>query len=169
MLPEIRLTTDRLTLRTPVEADFEAVAAFMPSARMQFLGGPVSDAGQQWRGFAATAGHWALKGYGYFTVLHDDRPVGRVGLINPPLWDEPELGWHLFDGCEGQGYATEAARAVRAWGFHERGLGPVISYIDPANTPSQQVARRLGAKVERQGEVMGTPCEVWRHPSEEAV
>lgn len=169
ILPRVMVQTDRLLLRTPLESDFETVAAFMASPRTRFVGGQVTDPWQQWRGFLSVLGHWALRGYGFFTVLHGTTPVGRVGIVNHAMWQEPELGWHLFDGFEGQGFATEAAVAVRRWGFSERGLGPLISYINPANDRSRRVALRLGAHHESDGTLLGTPCEVWRHPAPEGT
>ena len=159
----VTLRTERLVLRPPLETDYEVVATFMASERARFVGGPVADAFDLWRGFLAGFGHWALRGYGFFIVLHGDRKVGRVGIVNHIMWDEPELGWHVFDGCEGCGYATEAAAAVRDWAAAERGLGPLISYIHPDNTASRRVAERLGARFERDTVLLGRPAQVWRH------
>ena len=92
-------------------------------------------------------------------------PAGRVGVINNDGWDEPELGWHLFEGFEGQGVAYEAALAARAYAAEHQGLDALISYVDPANHRSAALARRLGAKIERDGTVNGHACKVWRHPS----
>ncbi|ASP20162.1 anhydro-N-acetylmuramic acid kinase [Antarctobacter heliothermus] len=163
MIPHITLTTDRLTLRTPLEEDFAPVAAFMASPRARFVGGPVEDEFAQWRGFLSGFGHWALRGYGFFMVLHDGHKVGRVGVVNHIMWDEPELGWHIFDGFEGKGYATEAAACVRDWAATDRGLGPLISYIHPDNDASRRVAERLGARHERDRTLMEHPVQVWRH------
>ena len=163
MIPSITLTTDRLTLRTPLEEDFDVIAAFMASERARFVGGPITDDFGQWRGFLSGLGHWALRGYGFFIVLYGTQKVGRVGLVNHVMWDEPELGWHIFDGCEGQGYATEAAARVRDWAAAERGLGPLISYIHPENIPSRRVAERLGAQFERDTVLLDHPVQVWRH------
>jgi RimJ/RimL family protein N-acetyltransferase len=78
-------------------------------------------------------------------------------------WDEPELGWHLFDGFEGQGYAVEAARAAKA-DYHARiTYAPLISYIDPANRKSQALAERLGATPERETRFFDKPVMIWRH------
>jgi RimJ/RimL family protein N-acetyltransferase len=47
-------------------------------------------------------------------------------------------------GHEGQGYATEAARALRDWAFDARGLPTLVSYVDPGQRRLGRVARRLG-------------------------
>ena len=161
------LETARLILRVPSEEDFETVATFMTSDRTEYLGGVVTDRWQQWRSFLATFGHWALRGYGLFQVtLGDGTRVGRVGILNhgAGLWPEPELGWHLFDGHEGKGYASEAAMAVRDWAWRERSLGPLISQIHPDNTASRRLAERLGARVERETTLLGDPALIYRHP-----
>lgn len=166
MIASFQLTTDRLILRTPREDDYDAVSAFMQSPRSAFVGGPVTSDWDRWRAFLGGVGHWGLKGYGFFMVtLRDGTRVGRVGVINHVMWDEPELGWHLFDGFEGQGYATEAALAARDWAWRTHGLGPLVSNIDPNNTGSIGVAERLGARFERDATLLGMPCRVYRHPA----
>lgn len=160
------LQTERLTLRPPLQSDWPAVSAFMErSDRLDFIGGPMADEFTRWRAFLANAGHWALKGFGFFMVLLGDTRVGRVGLIDHVMWEEPELGWHIFDGFEGKGYVTEAALAVRNWAYDTLGLGPLVSNIHPDNLRSIRVAERLGAVMERETTLLGNPCQVWRHPA----
>ena len=105
--------TERLRLREPREDDFSAMLAFNASPRAAFIGGG-ADRQQIWRGLLANIGHWALRGCGFWSVdTKDGAFVGRVGVIFHDGWPEPELAWHLFDGFEGQGFATEAALAAR--------------------------------------------------------
>jgi RimJ/RimL family protein N-acetyltransferase len=167
-LPIPTLTTPRLTLREPREADFGAMLAFSESPRAEFVGGAI-ERRWVWRGLLANIGHWALRGYGFFSV--DTKAgdfIGRIGVIFHDGWDEPELGWHLFDGFEGLGYAEEAARVARA-DYHAR-INPaaLISYIDPANRKSQALAEKLGAKPERETLFLGKSATIWRHPGPEA-
>lgn len=168
-LPIPVLTTDRLTLREPREADFPAMLAFNDSPRAGFVGGG-RDRQWIWRGLLANIGHWALRGHGFYSVdTHAGDFIGRIGVIFHDGWDEPELGWHLFDGAEGQGYAQEAALAARA-DYHDRiSRTPPISYIDAANLRSQALARRLGALPEREAAFLDTTVTVWRHPAPEAL
>lgn len=169
-LPIPVIPTDRLILRGPQETDFEAFAAFAGSDRAKFVGGPYPRS-RGWGGFLATYGHWALRGYGMWMV--QDRAsggtAGRVGMIFNDGWDEPELGWHIYDGFEGQGIAFEAAQAARTYGAKHFDLDGVISYIDPANTRSVALADRLGARYERDGAVHGHPCHIYRHPKTEEL
>lgn len=72
--------------------------------------------------------------------------VGQVGINHGPLFPERELGWLLYEGHEGQGYATEAARALRDWAFGAGGLETLVSYFDAGNHRSIAVAERLGGR-----------------------
>jgi RimJ/RimL family protein N-acetyltransferase len=142
------LTTARLTLREPRLADFDAMLAFNASPRAAFLGGG-SSRQTIWRGLLANIGHWALRDYGFWTVENRAGDlVGRVGVICHDGWPEPELAWHVYDGFEGKGFATEAAMAARIDAQRRLGLGPLMSLIDPANTRSIALATRMGATVE---------------------
>lgn len=161
------IETRDLVLRGYREDDFEAFAAFGASERARFVGGP-QDRWSSWRAFMAGIGHWTLRGYGMWMVEHREtaRVAGRVGMIYNDGWHEPELGWHIYDGFEGQGFAYQACIAARAYSAQHFGLDAVISYIDPENTRSVALARRLEARYECDGELLGKPCQIYRHPRE---
>lgn len=161
------LTTERLTLRAPAAGDFPALAAFFASDRAAFVGGPMSEE-LTWRHLASEIGHWHLRGYGRWMVdvTATGQTVGMIGLWNPHGWPEAEIGWDLFEGFEGKGYATEAAAAARQFAYEVLGWSTVISLVKPANTASAAVARRLGCMQdgdfthERHGFM-----NIYRHPS----
>ncbi|MCM2563099.1 GNAT family N-acetyltransferase [Lutimaribacter sp. EGI FJ00015] len=164
------IETDRLILRAMQETDLDVIADFFADDRSSFVGGPKSRA-DSWRTIAGALGHWMLRGYGMWLAAEraTDRPVGGVGFLFPEGWDEPELGWHLYNGHEGKGYAYEAAIAARTHGARHFGLDGVISYIAPDNTRSAALARRMGATLERQGTLLGHAVDVYRHPTQEAA
>lgn len=160
------LHTDRLILRAPEPRDLPPFLAFYAGARSHLVGGPL-DAEQGWRMLAMEIGHWQLCGYGRWIAERraDGVAVGLVGLFNPHGWPEPEIGWDLFDGFEGQGYATEAGRAARDYAYDRLHWPTAISLVKPANPRSAAVAARLGAVQDgmfthqRHG-----PMQIWRHP-----
>jgi RimJ/RimL family protein N-acetyltransferase len=147
--PGPTLETPRLLLRPTALEDldgFATLAADPESAR--FIGG-VQPRSMAWRAMSAMAGCWALQGFGMFSVVEKatGRWVGRVGPWRPEGWPGPEVGWGLLRECWGRGYATEAAAAAITWAFDHLGWSEVIHCIAPANTPSQDVARRLGSRL----------------------
>ena len=161
------LESDRLLLRAPSMDDFEPFADFYASDRAKFVGGPL-DRENAWRMLAMEIGHWTLAGFGRWTAVEKatETPVGLVGLFAPEGWPEPEIGYDLFAGHEGKGYATEAALVARAHAYDTLAWPTAISLIKPANAGSKAVAARMGAAFEemyqhtRHGEI-----EIWRHPA----
>lgn len=143
------LHTDRLILRPLTMADYPAYAAFMASSRSGFIGGPY-DTFKTWGLFCHDAGQWALFGHGglMIEVAATGQTVGNICISHGPLFPETELGWLLYDGHTGQGYATEAARAMRDWAFATANLPTLVSYVDPDNRASAAVAERLGATLD---------------------
>ncbi|UWP92851.1 GNAT family N-acetyltransferase [Aliiroseovarius crassostreae] len=165
------LTTDRLTLRAPAEADFEHVATFFASKERSWgFGGPLDRTGA-WRWFATNIGHFALKGFGFwFLETAEGETVGMVGLWGPEGWNETELGWVMFEGAEGKGYAREAAEAVRAHAYDTLGWDALCSNIFPGNARSVTLAERMGARLEAEWDspTHGTEL-VYRHPSKQEL
>lgn len=142
-IPELR--TDRLVLRAPRLEDFPDYAALMASPRAVFMGGPF-DQRAAWGMFCHDVALWSLCGHGALMIdlRSTGRCIGQVGINHGPLYPEKELGWLLYDGYEGQGYATEAAAILRDWAFDALGLQTLVSYFDPANHRSMAVSVRLG-------------------------
>mgnify|MGYP001798616819 CR=1 FL=1 len=160
------LTTDRLTLRGPVKDDLAPLTQFMTSAPSMAAQGETVSPDQAWFGFLIGVGHWQWHGFGFFTVVEKttEQPVGRVGLLKHTAWPEVELAWHLFEGAEGKGYATEAAIAVKTWAITELEITTLHSYIDATNTRSKAVAMRLGATTDGTRAPHEPDAEIWVHP-----
>jgi RimJ/RimL family protein N-acetyltransferase len=59
-----------------------------------------------------------------------------------------EIGYVVNPDFEGNGYATEAARALLRLGFDELGLHRIVGRVDERNEPSAKVLRRLGLRQE---------------------
>lgn len=139
------LTTERLILRALVFADFPVYEAFLASSRSVHMGGPFDTRGA-WLTFCHDVACWHLFGHGALMIelAATGECIGQVGINHGPLFPEKELGWLLYEGHEGQGYAVEAARAMREWA-RRANLSGLVSYMDAANLRSIAVAERLGA------------------------
>ena len=160
------LETPRLTLRAPDMSDFEPMCALMADeVTTRFIGGVQSPA-LAWRGLCGIAGHWQLRGYGFFSVIERETGVwlGRVGPWYPHGWPQPEIDWTLTRASWGRGYATEAAIACMDYSFDVLGWESAIHLIAGDNLGSQRVAARLGSvHTGRQAEVagFGIMVDVW--------
>lgn len=70
--------------------------------------------------------------------------VGAVGLILALEHGRAELGYWIGRPYWGLGYATEASRAVVAWGFRSLDLHRIHAGHFPHNPASGRVLRKLG-------------------------
>lgn len=164
--------TGRLILRPPKAEDFAPWAAFMLDEKAaKFLGG-VQPPPIAWRSLCVMAGSWALYGFAMFSVVEkaSGRWIGRLGPWQPDGWPGSEVGWGLVPTAWGKGYATEGATAAIDWAFAKLGWTEVIHCIDPKNTPSQKVARRLGSRYLREGMLpapFSNATQIWGQSREE--
>lgn len=86
-------------------------------------------------------GWWAVEvratgefiGFAGLDEVEDDTPFTGV-----------EIGWRLARSAWGQGYATEAALAVLAYGFDTLDLPEILAMTTATNLRSQAVMRRIG-------------------------
>jgi RimJ/RimL family protein N-acetyltransferase len=146
------LDTERLTLRGHCPEDFsECLAMWADPQVTRYIGGRPQSREEVWTKLLRYVGHWAVQGFGFWVVRERDsgRLVGEVGVgdfkrdLEPPLAD-PEVGWVLARWAHGQGFATEAVRAVLE--FSAAALGPrrLVCLIDPENLASIRVASKCG-------------------------
>ncbi|MEU9150096.1 GNAT family N-acetyltransferase [Streptomyces sp. NPDC048417] len=94
--------------------------------------------------------------FGVFALVRreDGRAVGGMGFHSAP--DEEgrvEIGYDLAESARGQGYATEALRALADWALPRADVRSLFATVEPANIPSQAVVARAGfTKVSEDGE-----------------
>ncbi len=162
------LETPRLRLRPLAARDEAACIRFFMSERAQYTGGHTNEI-QAWKSFTSHLGHWQARGFGLWAVTEkpDDAIIGMVGPYFPASWPETELGWLIFDGHEGKGFAHEAALAARRHAYDALGWTSMVSYISELNTRSVRLAERLGctrdATAKRPPHAGGNGF-VYRHP-----
>ncbi|MEB6539404.1 GNAT family N-acetyltransferase [Serratia plymuthica] len=91
-----------------------------------------------------------LHGWGFWAVeVKGGAPfIGFVGLARRaddlPCSPCVEIGWRLAASHWGNGYASEAARAVLATAFNSLQLDEVVSFTAAVNQPSRRVMARIG-------------------------
>lgn len=152
-LPELpeepRLETDRLWLRPFTLADAPEVKRLVgePDIAATTLNIPhpyPEGAAEQWilshqpRFVDGTFVHFAI------TLKPDDRLVGAIGLHLEPEHRRAEMGYWAGKPYWGQGYTTEAARAVLAYGFEQLGLNRIYAEHFSTNPASGRVMQKIG-------------------------
>lgn len=149
------IETERLRLRPHRVDDFaDCVTMWSDPAITRYTIGSPAPAQRTWTRILAYRGHWALLGFGYWAVEETltGRFIGEFGFadykrdIQPSIDGIPELGWVLISEAQGKGYATEALRAVVAWGDIHFGLVRTVCIIHPENEKSFRMAEKLGYK-----------------------
>ena len=79
----------------------------------------------------------------------DGQIIGHIPFERfSPKYRTREIGWVFDPAYQGQGYATEAARAVLDLAFGRLGLHRVVATCDPRNRASYRVMERLGMRRE---------------------
>lgn len=107
--------------------------------------------------------HFEKHGFGLWAVeVAGVAPfVGFTGLSVPgfqaPFMPCVEVGWRLAFNYWGKGYATEAARAVVAFGFGTLRLDQIVSFTTRDNHRSRRVMERLGMNY--------SAADDFRHPN----
>ena len=98
-------------------------------------------------------------GWGVWATVYkaNNKFIGRCGLKS---WlvngsSEIEIGYMLAKEYWRQGLATEAACAIRDYGFEKIGCNRLISLIDKGNIASQKVAFKTGLSYEEDVQMWG--------------
>ena len=165
----VRLETERLILRELTMEDVPALNAvdgdpevarwngFDPPSldgTRGYLESVIKDAGQSPRQYYTLA----------IVTRTDNRLIGRCGFDRggPDLL-AGMVGYCLHRDLWGQGYMTEAVRALVDFGFRELELHRIWAECDPDNIGSWRVLEKVGMRRE------GHMIESFRYPSGEWV
>jgi len=137
------LETERLTLRRPTLADVKAIARLANDRRIaentRRLPYPyLQDHAVE---FVRAAGTEARETV--FLIENNHTPIGMVGIsrLEPQM---PELGYWLGFEHWGQGFGTEAARAVIDYFFEESSSEQLFSGARVANPSSRNILEKCG-------------------------
>lgn len=97
--------------------------------------------------------HQNSYGYGLFSVIRkaDGALIGDCGLSHMEIDGQPEveIGYDLRSNCWNQGFATEAAGAVRNYATEYLKHKRLVSLVRLSNTASRRVAEKIGMTRER--------------------
>jgi RimJ/RimL family protein N-acetyltransferase len=137
------LETERLMLRRPTLADVKAIATLANDRRIAENTRRLPHPYSQDHAIAFVRAMADDPRETVFLIEHNHTPIGIVGVD----WrkpDAPELGYWLGVDYWGQGFATEAARAVIDFTFEEFGFEHLISGARVANPSSRNILEKCG-------------------------
>ncbi|MCA1992059.1 MAG: GNAT family N-acetyltransferase [Coleofasciculus sp. S288] len=157
--------TSRLLLRYFSWDDLNDMAAiYADPVVMTFRGGP--------RNYENTKQHfkWIFEnykkpGFELWAIVDkaDNKFIGNCGVIPQEVDGQPEneMGYILAKEYWGRGLATEAACAVRDYGFNKLGYSRLVALIDSGNIASQRVAMKAGLTYEKNTSMWGKTVRVY--------
>lgn len=147
---QVVMETERLILREFVPEDFEPFFEIVSDPEtMQHYPKPFDV--EKTRGWIA----WNLQnyrayGFGLWAVVLKEtgRLIGDCGITMQDIDGEklPEIGYHIHKKYWRQGFGSEAARAVRDWGFRNTEYDCLYSYMKYTNVGSYSTALATGMK-----------------------
>jgi RimJ/RimL family protein N-acetyltransferase len=128
-------------------SDFDALTLIFTDPRvMASFGIDTFTPAQMRRWLDRNLEHQNRFGYGLFSVLLKETGelIGDCGLEEMENEGAAELGYDFRSDFWNQGFATEAARAVRDYALDVLRLPRLISLIRVGNVPSKRVAEKVG-------------------------
>lgn len=135
----IEIETERLFLREMVPEDFDALYAVLAGSDIMQHYPYTFDEARVRNWICKNMERYRVFGFGLCAVCLRSTAgmIGDCGLtmqnINGAIL--PEIGYHIARAHQHQGYAAEAARAVRDWCFTHTPFGMVCSYMKKPISP----------------------------------
>ena len=88
----------------------------------------------------------AAAGWGIWLILleREQELIGDIGFKGAPADGMVEIGYSVLPGRQGQGYASEAARALVEWALAQPDVRRVTAECQDDNTASIRVLEKAG-------------------------
>ena len=148
------IETERLILRPFEESDFEDLKSVWGDSETMLFYAEIHSEEKMKEIISEQIHTFQKYGYGLFVVLekYDGSFIGDCGITIQDIdrVNEYEIGYRIKKEHWGVGYAPEAARAVKKYGFETLHLKKLCSYMESAHKQSRRVAEKIGMKVEKE-------------------
>ena len=148
---DLRLETPRLYLRLMQPSDLDDLLKIFADPKvMASFGGATFNRQQMERWMQGNIEHQDRYGYGLFSVILKSEKllIGDCGLEHMEIDGDQaaELGYDFRSDYWNQGFATEAATAVRDFAFEVLLLPRLISLFRVGNEASRRVSEKIGMR-----------------------
>ncbi|MEV5516716.1 GNAT family protein [Streptomyces flaveolus] len=148
-LPTPSLHTARLRLRAFEDADANDLFALQSSARiLRYWDSPPWTERSRAEAFITACRRMEQEGTGARLAVDRVSDGAFIGWCTLNSWNpdfrSASLGYCYDESAWGQGYATEAARALLGWAFDTLDLNRVQAEADTRNVASARVLEKLG-------------------------
>ena len=144
------IETERLFLREMYENDFDALYGILADADIMQHYPYTFDESRVRNWIQRNIERYRIFGFGLWAVCLKEtgEMIGDCGLTMQLIDGEikPEIGYHIRADKQRNGYAKEAAIAVRDWTFNNTPFQIVYSYMKYTNEPSVKTAISYGCK-----------------------
>ena len=144
------IETERLFLREMKENDFDALYEVLADADIMQHYPYTFDKNRVRNWIQRNIERYRIFGFGLWAVCLKEtgEMIGDCGLTMQLIDGEikPEIGYHIRADKQRNGYAKEAAIAVRDWTFNNTPFQIVYSYMKYTNEPSVKTAISYGCK-----------------------
>jgi RimJ/RimL family protein N-acetyltransferase len=145
----MKIITGRLCIRTFEESDLVEFE--------KLLNIPEVPGWQMQKENSAGFLRWHISNYEAMDIIHGivcfgifdkekSNVLGAVGAGEHDDLHETEIFYNLLPEARGNGYATEAAKAITAWAFANFEIPYIIGTASVGNIPSQKVLENCGYK-----------------------
>ena len=146
----MKLETERLFLREMTMADFDALYEILsdPETMAHYPAPFTAERTRNW--ISWNLDNYQKYGFGLLvvTLKVTGEFIGDCGITLQNIDGEmlPEIGYHIHKRFQRQGFAKEAARAVRDWAFQNTDYSILYSYMKYTNIGSYSTAIANGMK-----------------------
>lgn len=144
------IETERLILREMTEDDFDALYKVLADSDIMQHYPYTFDKDRVKNWITRNTERYRVFGFGLWSVCLKEtgEMIGDCGLTMQIIDGEikPEIGYHIRADRQRNGFAKEAASAVRDWTFRNTPFNIVYSYMTKTNEPSRKTALSYGCK-----------------------
>ena len=152
--PALVLDTERLALRRMSSGDAPFILRLLnePSF-IEFIGDKGVRDLDGARDYIATGPVASYERFGFglylVTLKSSGEPIGMCGLLKRDALEDVDIGFAYLPAYWSQGYAAEAALAVKTYARDVLGLERIVAIALPSNTRSIRMLDRIGFSFER--------------------